>query len=247
MKLRTLFTFGSTLLLAAQAQAGVGKISSPDVEKGVAEVEYSGTRYSDNAQSLNNAQSHTVELEYGFTKNFMFGLEGLVKRESPKGSEISGYGVEAQYQLTHQGEWWLSSAVKAEYTHAAHDNDPEEAEVKLLAAYERGPGRLVGNLNLERQMGSSREHGLVLSTALQATHALDEHFKPGLEWHADHGPINDLGQQNRMTHYVGPVVTGTVFEMGDRELNYQAGYYWGLTDASAAQAARVQLSYEFKF
>lgn len=235
-------------LLSANASAGVGKISSPDVTKGEFEVEYSATRYGDESGSaLNNKQAHTYELEYGFTDRFMLGLEVGQTRESPQGSKIEGYGVEAQYELTRQGDWWLNSAIKAEYLHAAHDADPDELELKMLASYSAGANKLTGNLSFESELGNSRDHGIALESAVQAKHTLNEHFAPGIEWHAEYGNLSDLGNSDDVKHYVGPVLTGTLFDFGSSELEYTAGYYWGLTDVSANNAARIQLGYSIAF
>lgn len=230
------YGFVITLFLALPAYAGVSKISSPKVEKGVAEIEYSGTRYGDDRRSQNNKQSHTYEAEYGLTDRFMLGLEGKSERSANKGHQFEGYGLEAQYELTTQGTWWLDSAVKAEYLHVP--NGADEAELKLLAARSYGKSSVTINFGLERETGTGREHGITYGSAVQAKHLYNEHFAPGVEWHGEYGEDD--------THYLGPIVTGELFELGKGEVEYTAGYYWGLNHASADNAARIQLSYEFK-
>ena len=124
----------SALVVPHAASAGVGKVSSPEVEKGMVEFEYSGTRYHDSARGLNNKQSHTYELEYGFTDRFLFGLEAKSARQSSEGSTLTGVGAEAQYVLTTQGDWWLTSAIKGEYLIGTNNNEPDEGELSVLAA-----------------------------------------------------------------------------------------------------------------
>lgn len=237
----------SLALASSAAMAGVGKISSPEVTKGEYEIEYSGSRLSDDGKALNNQQSHKTEFEYSFTDSLQLGLELEAERESPTGSKFSGYGIEAQYQFTDQKNWWLSSATQLEYFHAAHDGDPDETEIQLLASRTDGKMRWLGNLDFNRELGNNRDHGVGVSSALQGSYELNEHIAPGIEWQADYGAINNISDNNNKEHYVGPIITGELFELGNSELEYTAGYYWGLTGPSADHAARLQLSYEMHF
>jgi hypothetical protein len=233
--------------LATPAFAGVSKISSPAVTKGKAEIEYFGTRYSDGGKKLNNKQNHLYEIEYGLTDNFKVGVEGKSERVTKKGHEFVGYGVEAQYELTQQGAWWLASAVKGEYFWGASKAKPDELEVKALLKRSLGANDVVANIGLEKQIGDNRAKSLAVSSKLQAVHNLNPHFNPAVEWHADYGKLNKLGDSDTAEHYVGPAITGDLFKLAGGDIGYTAGYYWGLTDDSADSAARLQLGYEIKF
>lgn len=236
----------AVFILANSALAGVGKVSSPAVSKGELEVEYTGVRYGDSRSSLNNKQAHAYEVEYGFSDRFMLGIEGKSERESGDDDlQFVGYGVEAQYELTSQGAWWLASAMKAKYLRTPRHSEADEAELQLLLARSYGASRLVLNLGLEHELGNNRERGVALESALQARHAFNEHFAPGIEWHATHGTLNDLGRNE--THYVGPMVGGALFEMGGHEVAYNIGHFWGMNNASADHATRVQLGYSVAF
>ena len=124
---------------------------------------------------------------------------------------------------------------------------PDNVEMKLLAARDFGANRIVGNLNIEQEFGDTHDHGVALSSAFQAKHKINSHFAPGIEWHAEYGKLSNLGESDTREHYVGPMVSGDLFEIGGHDLEYTAGYYWGLTDDSANHAARIQLSYDFAF
>lgn len=245
MKHSPLLAAISIFFIASPCYAGVSKVSSPGVDKGIAEVQYSGTRYSDDAPSRNNQQGHTYEFEYGFTERFKLGVEAKSSREFSKGSEFEGYGLEAQYVLTNQGDWWLSSAAKAEFFHATEQGDADEFEAKLLASYRAGAATLTGNLNLARELGGDRTPGIGISSALQARYQVNNYINPGFEWHAEYGRLNDFDRAGENAHYVGPIVTGALIKNGKNELKYTAGYYWGIGGDATDQAARVQLGYEF--
>ncbi len=236
------------LMLPVAALAGVGKVSTPAVTEGEFEIEYTTIRYGDDGgNKLNNAQAHVVELEYSFTGRFMLGLELAGERESPQSFQGEAYGVEAQYELTKQGDWWFASAAKAEYAFPFHESDASEGEVKLLLQRRQGPTRWTANINLQREFGANRRHGMELSSALQGLYLWNKHINPGVEWFADYGATNNLTLSNEEGHYLGPVITGELFSFKGGEIEYVAGYYRGLTSASAEDAARLQLSYEIRF
>ncbi len=237
----------AAFVVASPAFAGVSRISSPEVTQGKAEVEYFGTRYSDDSKKLNNKQSHLYDMEYGVTDNFKVGIEGQSSRASKKETGFAGYGVEAQYELTQQSTSWLASAIKGEYFVGTGKDIPDELEVKGLLKRSFGINHVVANIGFEKQMGDNRENGLALSSKLQAIRDINPHFNPGVEWHADYGKLNKLDSSDTREHYVGPVVTGDLFKLAGGEVGYTAGYYWGLTDDSADSAARLQLGYEIKF
>ncbi len=248
MTLRFLFLVGATTMLASSiAYAGVGKISSPNVTKGVAEIEYSGTRYGDNKKSLNNKQAHTYEIEYGVTDRLLLGVEGKSARASGDKHIFNAYGAEAQYMLTEQGNWLLNSGVKAEYLQATQRNKSDEIEVKWLASKKMGATEVVFNLGFEKEVGDHRESGLGVETALQGSYKMNAYISPGLEWHADYGKLNKLDKGNQHAHYVGPILTGELFHTNNGEVEYTVGYFWGLGNKAANNAARIEIGYEFAF
>jgi hypothetical protein len=185
-------------------------------------------------------------MEYGFTDRFKLGIEAETTRTARDGNNFSAYGIEGQYEMTNQSDWWLSSAIKGEYTRGVQDRDADELDVKLIGAYQYGQARVLGNLGLERELGSNRSHSIGISSILQARYKVNEYAAPGIEWHADWGAINRFSS-NTHEHYVGPVISGDFIEIAGNDLDYMLGYYWGISDNTADHALRVQLAYKFAF
>lgn len=230
--------------IAASAQAGVGKISSPAVERGVWELEYGASRTGDNAGSArNNEQSHQTELEYGVTDRLRLGAEF----DAGRGVRSKAVAVKAQYEFTEQGDWWLGSAIKGEYAFATHEDDSDEAELKWLLERRDGPWRTLANLSFSRGIGANRDNGIGVGSRVQETYHWTDLLSPGLEWHADYGALHHLNAEDERGHYVGPMVTGTLLDLGDHGLDYTLGYYRGLGHAAAENAARLELDYDFRF
>lgn len=232
---------------ASQAHAGVGKLSSPEVDAGKFDVQYNLRRTGDDRKSKNNAQQHKVEFEYGLTEDWMIGIELEAERKSPSQNNFTAYGGELKYQMTDQGAWWLSSAVKAEYAIAAQASGTDAAETGLLLMRTDGKFRTMANIKLEREIGDGRAKGTQISTAFQGIYRVTPYFAPGLEWHADYGKIREINGTDDQEHYIGPVIIGKLFEHETTALSYEVGYYRGLTDASADDAQRFRIKYEIHF
>jgi hypothetical protein len=235
------------LLPISASWAGVGKISSPHIEKGEFEIEQSSRRYGDDRASKNNNQKHVTDIEYSFTDDWLLGFEMVSKRSNSSQLGLEEYGVETQYEFTQQGDWWLGSALKAEYLRANENNAVDEGELKLLLQRHQGPVKLLANINLVREMGTRRAGGVGLESALQGLYHCNKYLSPGIEWFAEYGNVDNFNSPERQEHYIGPVVKGDLLELADGEVGYEAGYYWGVTNASADNAQRIKISYETHF
>ncbi|MFN7186081.1 MAG: hypothetical protein ACK5R4_08980 [Alphaproteobacteria bacterium] len=235
-------------LFTTPALAGVvGDVKSPEVTQGKLEFEYSGVRYGDDSgSSNNNLQQHGFEVTYGLTDRFRLGLEAEAERESGESFDVEAYGVNAKYELTGQGAWWLSSALSGGYDFADKNDNPDEGSLKLLLQRNQEKWEFLVNLNMSREFGDNHEGGLTLTSNTQAVYNLFAYANPGLEWHAEYGKANDLNNSDTRAHYLGPVVTGVVFETEKSELEYEAGYFLGINDNAADNAARVLLAYAIK-
>lgn len=234
-------------LIALPAHAGVGKVSSPVVTKGEAKIEYSGSRYSDDDnRDLNNKQGHAYELKYSFTDDFMFGIDVKSRREADTGHEFEGYGFEAQYQMTEQGSSLLNSAINLEYLRTP-DASPDELQLELRTSYDYQKARVTANIAVAHEFGDQRKPGLTFNSAVQGRYAINSYVAPGVEWHADYGKLSEFTDSDKQEHYIGPILTGNLFKEGPQAVGYTVGYYWGICDKSADNAARVQLSYTYGF
>ena len=240
--------FASAALLPFCANAGIDEVYSPLVTKNTLELEYKGTRLSDSNKALNNSQAHEVEIDYGFTDDLQIGIIGQGQRTSGESFHSEGFGGQVLYTTTHQGDWWLNSGVLGEYVVANHDNSPDSLESRLILSRVQGPLTFTGNLVFGRELGPNHSDGVGFGVNAQVLYDAGlEHFKPGIEWYGDFGKLNRFGDENSEQHYVGPVLTGEVAEFENSEIDYNAGYYWGLTSSSANQGARIQLDYELHF
>ena len=238
-------------LLAATTPALALHVDDPTVDEGEFEIGYKSERFGDDDASDNNKQKHLLEFEYGFTDDFSAALLLQGKRNSSDSFHASGFGVEAIYELTEQGEWWLSSGIYGEYLHAARDEDTDEIEGKILLKREDAEFQTTVNLIAERGIGGGRERGIEIESIVESIYEVGHYVNPGVEWVAEWGSTDhDFGDNQE--HYLGPILTGDLleFEIGKgqaAEIEYVVGYLWGLNDDSADNAIRFELEFETEF
>lgn len=235
----------SLVMLALPAMADVGSPKSAGVTRGKASIEYKGSRTGDDDAAQNNNQGHEFELYYGLTDRVKLGLERKYTRGAANSLEPDGLIPNVTFEATTQGDHWLSSAVFLEY--AFKHSGSDAIKTVLIAERTQGPMTLRANLELAREVGGGRAHGIGYGGALQGIYRTSALISPGIEWHSDLGTLNDTAGWDDQKHYVGPIVTGTLFTVAEGSVGYAAGYYRGLTDASADSAQRVMLKYELSF
>ncbi len=238
----------TALFFTASAHAGIDEVYSPLVTNHKLEFEYKVSRLSDSGKALDNAQSHEVEMTYGFSNDLRLGLLGQADRASSSPFNVTGYGAQALYTTTHQGDWWLNSGVLGEFVAANHDHTPDSAEGRLLLSRVQGPVTVNANFIFGREIGEKRSSGVGFGSSLQGLYDIgNDHVMPGVEWYGDFGKLNHFSHGNQQQHYVGPILTGGIVEFGRSEIDYTAGYYWGVTHNSADHAARIEIDYELQF
>lgn len=225
--------------------ADVGSPKSARVTKDRASIEYKGARLGDGRKALNNDQGHEFEIYYGITDSVKLGFERYYENEAQGGFESEAYTPNVTIETTQQGEWWLSSALFGQY--ALEDGDPDSVKIVLIGERKDGNLLLRGNLGFSREIGGGRDTGISHDGVLQGLYRISSPVSAGMEWHADFGKLNDTGDREDHTHYIGPVIAGELFAIGNGSVHYAAGYYWGLTRASADNAQRVMLKYEVQF
>lgn len=235
-------------LLAHPAQAGVGKLSSAEVNAGELNGQYNWRRTGDDRKSMNNAQDHILELEYGLDDDWMVGIALDVVRRPAGRTEYVATGFEAKRQLTAQSDgWWFNSAAKLEYTFAAQSRDTNSGEMGWLFSRQDGKIKTTANLKFTREFGDGKTSGTQFDTALQSIYYQHRYLSPGIEWHADYGPIDDFLGRDRQEHYLGGIIVGKLLALEQSDLSYELGYFRGMTDASADDAQRARLQYKIRF
>lgn len=230
------------------AIAGVGKISGPEVEKGEFEAKYLLTHTEDDNDTKDSNEVHRAEFEYGFTENWAGEIGFKFEDKYREDFDLKATYFEATRTFTRQHEgWWLSSGLVGEYV-INTDSGPDKIESQLRLQRNQDQFRIRFNTTLEREIGGGAEDETELGTNASVIYKLHPNAKPGVEWHAEWGTINEIADSNKQGQWVGPALYGDLFTLGDGStFEYQAAYVFGLTDASEDGVARFILEYKTHF
>ena len=238
---RTIIGFIALLPLVVAAQ--VGKVNGPLVTEGQWELDYNLVNYIDDDSALNNDLRQKLSLEYGLTEKWAIESGMEWRRSDAKSLHNETVFFEVKRELTDQKDgWWLSSGALAEYV-LSTSGDPDEIEAKLLfqKEHDNGKFRHRANLTLAREVGDGAPDDVMFRTRWVSRWNAHNNFKPGIEWHAAWGEIDDFYSWENQRQYLGPTVQGELFKAKKFKVNYEIAYVFGLTDASRDGAIRFRL------
>lgn len=219
-------------LLSSTSMAAIDKVYHPYVDGYVKELEYRATVTNDTGDDFNGVQTHKFALGYGFTDRFS--LEGYVVGEKQIGDsiEIEAYELEAQIQLSEQGEYWSDWGILIEYERKRGEG---VSELGVGVLWEKQIGRWVAALNLipVYEYGESIDNGYELKGAGQMKYRLSRVLEPAVELYAD-----------EYTSAAGPVLMGK-HGRGVNKFKWELGLMFGLNSTTADQTLRGLIEFEF--
>ena len=231
------------LLLAAPAWAAE-KLNYPQVTKDRMQVEYLGFAEQE-ATGGDRVRSRT-QVTYSVTDRFDVALSAFAEHGSERDGEFGGPSIRLKYELTEQGDWWLSSAVQTRYTHAT-DSRANTLNTRFIAQRDFGDWLATANFSAIRGIGEKRAESVSITGAAQVLYQISPEFAPGVEFFHTFGNANDLDYTGRNSQEIGPVVAGALPLAEHQQLTYVAGYYRGLSANSPEQAAKLQVNYVVDF
>jgi len=241
------YTYATALTasLAFSPAFALDEIYSPNVEYRELSIEYNGSRTFDTHSDKNNAQDHEVALEAGLTPRWEVEVSGGFAKDPDNALKLEDLEIENRFQFFESGENWLDSGMLVAYDFSTISHLSDSVETKLLLQKDFGKITSIANIGFTQNVGKNSGHtgGPDYVLLLNTRYRYNEYFQPGIELQSDFGQGPELGKFNDQEHYIGPAVYGKLFG----HFNYQAGYFFGVSDASAQSAARVLVEYEMHF
>jgi hypothetical protein len=219
------------------------------------ELEHNGDTTFDKANSgKSNDQSYTAELGYGVTPWWEPEIEFDMQAAPGENWKYSATTFENTFQLTPQGEYWADLGFFAEYSHAQIRGDADEVTFGPLVQKEWNNPFNSGvntlhtlNVLFTRQFGANRNDATPVEIAWQSRLELNHYFEPGFEYYGNFNNIVDRTTMSDPTHRIGPVLVGVVNFYQYGALKYEAGYLFGVNDATERGTLRWRLEYEKAF
>src|SRR5215469_3409335 len=235
---------------AAHAQL---KVRYPIVDYREIEIEpFSDITFDKPKSGLGNNQRYTIEYGFGPLPNWF--VEVGHEIAAPNGENITydATEVESYLQLTPTGKYFGDLAMFAEYEHPLHQGDPKAFTFGPLAQTEFGEIAGLGalhtlNLLFTRTVGNNRTEATQLFTAWQSRLLINPYIQPGFEYYGEIDQILNPGTLSQQLHRIGPVLVGASNFAPYGNLKYEAGYLFGMTDATPRGTVRFRLEWEVPF
>jgi len=215
----------------AFVKADVDKIYHPYVEADTYEFE---TRIISLLDSEVAANFSVYRFGFGkdVTDNLFVELYLIGARDTTQNLEVEAYEIEALYQFTEQGEYWLDFGLLFEIE---RERDSQEWEGNIGFLFEKEFGRWSATLNVHNKYlyQDDIEHEWDLNQSMQWRYRYSSGFEPGIELYAD---SNNL--------FIGPVILGQV-RLDTSKLNWEVGIVTDVNHSSNESVLRALIELEF--
>jgi len=244
-------TVGCAAMLWGQAARADFEIRYPIVDYRELEFEHNGSTSLDNRAGRNNNQSYTYEFGYAPLPWWGPELELPFNAAPGSNSAFGGFTFENTFQLAEPGEYWLTPGFFAEYQHAASRANADSVTFGPTVQREQlilGQATLhTLNLFVAKQVGRNRNDATPVAAAWQSRVRINPFFEPGVEYYGNFNNIVNRTTMSDPTHRAGPVVVGAwnFYQFG--KIKYEAGYLFGLNNATERGTVRWRLEYEKAF
>jgi hypothetical protein len=248
--LRAIFSFGqvlSALLFAASPACAQFYVRSPEVEKGVAEIEEHGAFYSGPGEDERLWQTHELEGKYGITERFEAILEGEFEQKIDEEFEAKALELGGQYEIVQREGDGLGFAFRTLYEFALQDGSPDEILFGPVAKFVRGRDSVTINTFFVGQVGDHVEiDSLELKVNWGLKHEFSERLAVGVEGYTEIEDLSHAGSFDEQSHRLGPVA---YYEFphaeGRPEWKAAGGVLFGVSDAVSDVTYKIDLEVEF--
>lgn len=232
----TLSVFGHVSPAAADP-----KVYSPFVDKGELEIEYRGFIVNDDNIDKDDESQQKLSVGYGVTRHWFTEIYGAWKHKPGGNTEFDAVEWENLFQVFPQGAHWVDLGFRTEIEFPVHEQQVEFAVGPILEK-QVGPTSHTVNLTFETATGPERSPGWTFEYAWGSRWRLSPYFEPGFQ---AFGEVEEIGHAGEREHRLGPVVMGAL-PLGARagKLHYEAGWLFGLNEASPDGTFRFLIEYE---
>ena len=239
-----------TLGLPAFAMAGASDyVRVPNVEYGEREIDLKyGTEKMKDSEGGERTSDGSLGLGYGATQWWFTEVYAKWKKEGPEKTRYDAFEWENLFQLTETNKYPVDVGFFIELEVPKERAEGYEWAFGPLFQFDTGPIRWNLNPVFEKVTRSKEEgeHPLELLYQAQATYRLPNGMDVGVQAFGEMGKWNDWEPHNEQEHRIGPAIFGKVkLGEGRQAIKYNAGFLFGLTDATPKHTFRLQAEYEF--
>jgi len=209
----------------------VSKIYDPYVQPLETEIEWRFV--AQNSDTDPDAQKHSIGIGRSLTDRWAVEFYVIATGHSGESLSVDAYELEAQWQLTEQGEYAFDWGLLFELEREV-DANAWEVAATLLASRDLGRTTVTANVGLIYEGGERVEDEIESILRMQMRYRMKETFEPAVELH--------VGQD---TTAIGPTISGLVRVSNGRKLRWDLGLFAGITERSPDQILKANIEFEF--
>jgi len=235
-----LVTIAISASFSTTANADYLKLYAPRVEKGERSVEADWNYSTDSDPTKDKYFSQVYGAEYGVTDYWMTEIGAEIEKENGDNMQLTNLKWENVLVPFKPGENFIDMGVYLELEKAAHGDDPNHFEGKVLLEKDFGNWVNIVNVGASTEFGPNSTSGWDASLAVHTGYRFTPEFQPGFEYYADYGNTNTSTSFSDQEHLFGPAIYG---KLG--HIKYDTGILFGISDAAQDATAKLNLEYEF--
>jgi hypothetical protein len=240
----TILILIASLLFAVPAVAGE-TVKSPNVEKGLLELEQKGTYKIDQAAALDDKKELEFNAGYGVTENWKTKGEFTFDEDKAGALVYRRFKFENVYQLLKAKDGYLADvALYNDVSFSDRSDSSHDMTFGLLARKDVGNTTNIGNVYIKRDFGDTAARGVNFIYRWQTRYNLSKVFQPGFELLGDTKKRDNFDNQ---TLGIGPAVFGSFAIDDKRKIGYELMYTIGVTPVTPDGTLKWKLKYGFQF
>lgn len=224
MRLSAIVRASGAVTVAAALAAGPAradfKVWYPQVEPHEFALETLGDVGHDRLKSHSGEQSFTQEIEYGVNDWWLTELEMEQQRLPGPDSKtnFSQVTTENLFQFTEPDEYWMDAGFYAEYGQTTLPDSPDETTFGPI--FRKEVGRTIDTVNLfvTKDIGRYASGRPQFRYAWETRLALGTAIEPGFQAFGQPGAFGHFAASGQQDHRLGPVLFGTIVQLGPGSL-----------------------------
>ena len=227
------------------------KVRYPNIDYREVEIENNTSVTFDKRPDGNNHDVSTpTEFGVGILPFWFVEFELEAAKHPGKKTSLDAVTFENYFMLTEPGQYFLDFSLFAEYSHATAAVDPDSVKLGVLLQKDYAKFLHTLNLYVEKEVGPNAGTADTFQYAWQSRYQLSPYFQPGFEVYGEIEDLNHAGKLNDQQLRIGPMFAGSynLGQVGGKgKIKYEAGYLFGVTDATEPRTLRTRLEYEIPF
>lgn len=197
-------------------------------------------------KELKNNQAYKFGLGKTIAPKWFIEVETGFNRASLEDFSLSSVEFEVKRQWTEAGDFWWDLGSRVNYVHRVESHEADSVDMIFMAqnSYSGFTTRL--NAALVHDFGKKGED-IGIEAGAFVRYEISPYIKPGIEYQAEYGAIDEFAAQEEQGHLLGPALYGKLPLGEQHPVSYELAYLLGMTDTSPDGNLRWKLEYQFRF